>query len=130
MSDQTVNVSILPGELTWSGPTHREDGISAVNFSGIKITDQRGGLTGWTATSLFPNSERVIVHLDLITPGSAPGVNFVGMPSVRIEKDQQLGPAGSTGGQYEFTISVILPLGVDGSTYEFPGLILKEEENV
>ena len=130
MSQQTVNVSIVPGPLTWSGPRHREDGISAVTFRGVTITDQRGGISGWTARGVFPRAQKVIANMSHVTPGSAPGVNFVSEPTLYIDKDESLGPAGSSGGQYEFDITVFLPMGEDATQYEFPGLTLEEGRNV
>ena len=125
MSEQTINVSIIPGDLKVQGPQFRSEGLGCVLFSDIVVIDQRGSDRGWSLRGLFPKATKVEATLMQSAPGSADGITINTDLWLGIEKDGTLGPAGSTGGVYHFDIYVILPLDIDPKSYEFPVLEIK-----
>ena len=126
MSEQSVNVSIIPGELKAFGPQFRSEGLGCVLFSDVIVIDQRGSDRGWSLRALFPKALSVEATLMQSAPGSADGITINTDLWLGIEKDGTLGPAGSTGGVYHFDIYVLLPLYIDPESYEFPVLEIKE----
>lgn len=122
MSEQTVNVSIIPGDLKVFGPKFRSEGLGCVLFSDVTVVDQRGSDRGWKLRALFPKALKIEATLMESAPGSADGITINTDLWLGIEKDGTLGPAGSTGGVYHFDIYVLLPLDIDPKNYEFPAI--------
>lgn len=125
MSEQTVNVSIVPGEIRVIGPSFRTNSPTGILFSDVIVVDQRGSDRGWSLRGLFPYAMKIECNLTESAPGSAKGVSINTDVWLGIEKDGTLGPAGSTGGVYHFDIFVTLPLDVNLDEYVFPVLDIK-----
>lgn len=85
-TEQTVSVTVLPGpmEVTIAGDY-------------LLVTDTRGGSFGWTIQ--LAGATATSIHTT--TEGSAPGLRLDGNSVV---KDAQVGPGGSTGGQWLITL--------------------------
>lgn len=126
MSEQNINVSIVPGEIRVVGPSFRTNSPTGILFSDVIVIDQRGGDKGWSLRGLFPNAMTIECNLMESAPGSAKGVSINTDVWLGIEKDDTVGPAGSTGGVYHFDIFVTLPLGINLDEYAFPVLEFRE----
>lgn len=126
MSEQTVNVSIIPGDLTYSPPTSKAVGLTWIRFSGLTVTDTRGGEQGWRLVGAFPQALKLEATLTSKLEGSADGVNTYAHVWLEIIKDETVGPAGSTGGQYVFDVFVQLPTYMNPDEFEFPEMRFKE----
>jgi len=111
-STQNVNVSILPGVLELQGPSSITRTGKSITLHEVVVTDTRGGILGWSLTGSFPGAAKINTALTATAPGSAPGLNSVAYgidPVTLAAKDDQIGPAGSTGGMYTFDIEVEFP---------------------
>ena len=126
MSEQNINVSIVPGEIRVIGPAFRTNAPTGILFSDVIVVDQRGSDRCWSLRGLFPNAMKIECTLMDSAPGSAKGVSINTDVWLGIEKDGTLGPAGSTGGVYHFDIFVTLPLGINLDEYVFPVLEFRE----
>ena len=59
MSEQNINVSIVPGELRVVGPSFRTNAPTGILFSDVIVIDQRGGDKGWSLRGLFPGAMKI-----------------------------------------------------------------------
>lgn len=126
-STQNVNVSVLPGDLVFTGPEKQIRQPGKLTLQGITVSDTRGGTEGWTLTTSFVGAKQIRTALTKTVPGSAPGLTTTayGIDPVTIaSKDNQIGPAESTGGSWMLDVEVEFPDNVDVVNYALQPFML------